>query len=440
MLDQIMQWKERALKLVWQHQLAGLPLWEKLTVRSFQIVLALIRDLIDGQITLRAMSLVYTTLLSLVPLLALTFSVLKGFGVHNQLEPMLLNSLAPLGDQGIEITNKIIGFVENIKVGVLGAVGLGMLVYTVIALLHKVEQAFNFIWHVKKPRTFSERFSEYLSVLLVGPLLVFSALGLTATMMNSSIVHTVADVPGLGLIVASVGKLIPYLLVISAFTFIYMFMPNTKVRLLPALIGGVVSGIAWEASGWAFGTFVVGSGSYAAIYSGFAVLIVFLIWLFVSWLILLLGSSISFYIQYPEHFALKREETRISARMQERLSLLMLHYIAQHYQTGSSKWAAQDLAEWLRIPSNIVETMLLRLQRVGLIMPTNDTGIPFVPAMDMANMSLQQVFELIRAEGEAETADTWMLPEQADVDALLEKLAQARIEALADMRLRDLIS
>ena len=125
------------------------------------------RDIADGQLNLRAMSLVFTTLLSLVPLLAISFSVLKGFGIHNEIEPILMNLLSPLGEKGSEIALRIIEFVENIKVGVLGSVGLGLLVYTVMSLMQKIERAFNFAWRVNTPRSFSQRFSGYLSVLMV---------------------------------------------------------------------------------------------------------------------------------------------------------------------------------------------------------------------------------------------------------------------------------
>jgi len=147
-------------------------------------VLILVRDLVDGQLTLRAMSLVYTTLLSIVPLLALSFSVLKAFGVHNQIQPMLLRFLEPLGENGAEIAHNIIEFIQRMNVGVLGAVGLVLLLYTAISLMQKIEESLNYIWHVHRPRPLADRFSRYLSVLLVGPILVFSALGITATVMR----------------------------------------------------------------------------------------------------------------------------------------------------------------------------------------------------------------------------------------------------------------
>ena len=149
----------------------------------------LFRDVTNGQLTLWAMSLVYTTLLSFVPLLALSFSVLKAFGVHNQVTPMLHRLLAPLGANADELSQRIIQFIDNTNVGVLGSVGLALLLYTVVSLVQKIEESFNFIWHVSEPRSITDRFSLYLSVLLVGPILVFAAIGITAAALNIEIVR-----------------------------------------------------------------------------------------------------------------------------------------------------------------------------------------------------------------------------------------------------------
>jgi membrane protein len=161
---------------LWVLDLSHLPRWKAWFLRTLRLLLALVRDISEGELTLRAMSLVYTTLLSLVPLLAVSFSVLKAFGVHNQIEPMLMQFLAPFGPKGREIAFKIVEFVENMKVGILGAVGLALLLYTVVGLIQKIENAFNFTWHVKQSRSLPQRFSGYLSVIIIGPVLVFSAL------------------------------------------------------------------------------------------------------------------------------------------------------------------------------------------------------------------------------------------------------------------------
>lgn len=185
-------------KSVWGVAETPLPLWKERAQRGLRTVFILTRDLVGGQLTLRAMSLVYTTLLSIVPLLALSFSVLKAFGVYNQIEPMLLKFVEPLGEKGDEIVHQISIFIEKMNVGVLGALGLTLLLYTAISLMQKIEESLNFIWHIPHPRPLADRFSRYLSVLLVGPILVFSALGITASVMNIETVRDLMEINILG--------------------------------------------------------------------------------------------------------------------------------------------------------------------------------------------------------------------------------------------------
>ncbi|MGH8801561.1 MAG: YihY/virulence factor BrkB family protein [Casimicrobiaceae bacterium] len=163
-----------------------------------------------------------------------------------------------------------------------------------VSLVQKLEESFNVIWHVTQVRSLADRFSRYLSVLLIGPLLVFAALGITASAMSSGIAKEVLAFAPLGRFVFAAGKLAPYALVIGAFTFVYLFVPNTRVRFLPALVAGTVGGVMWQSAGWVFAAFVVSSARYSAIYSSFAILILFLIWLYLSWLVLLIGAAVSF--------------------------------------------------------------------------------------------------------------------------------------------------
>ena len=175
----------RINRAIWAPRLAHLPVWKMHAVRFIRLVLVLLRDVVDGPLTLWTMSLVYTTLLSMVPMLALSVTVLKAFGVHGRVELLLQTLLAPLGAQGQEITSRIIGFIQNTNVGVLGSVGLALLIYTVISLMQKIEESFNSIWHVTQSRSLGTRFSRYLSALLVGPLLLFTAFGVTTVALDS---------------------------------------------------------------------------------------------------------------------------------------------------------------------------------------------------------------------------------------------------------------
>ena len=305
MLERIRNLADEAL---WNPAVDKSTAIEHRLLRLLRLPYALARDLASGALRLRAMSLVYTTMLSIVPLLALSFSVLKGLGVHQTLKPLLFKFFEPLGDRGAEMTEQVIGFVDNVKGSVLGSVGLLFLIRIVYSMVQKVEDSFNYVWQVEKPRSMARRFSEYISVILIGPVVMVFALGMIASINNTALVEKLAAIEPFGTTLILAGKLAPYILIVLLFSFVYAFVPNTSVRIRAALVGGVIAGIFWAFTGALFASFIANSVSRAAIYSGFAIVLVALIWLYLSWLILLLGAQISFYVQRPEYLRHGRQQ------------------------------------------------------------------------------------------------------------------------------------
>ncbi|MEC8066925.1 MAG: YihY/virulence factor BrkB family protein [Pseudomonadota bacterium] len=318
------------------------------TLHIGSIAGAIGKDFITGNIPLRATSLVYTTILSIVPLLALSFSVLKSFGVHNQLAPILQNVLAPLGAKGAEVTQSILMFVDNIKVGVLGAIGLGFLLYTVISLIQKIEAAFNEIWHVDKARPHIQRFTSYLSVITLGPIVLFSIIGLkTKFTTNPMVAEYLGVATSTGFMPSLIETISAVALPIALFTFMNKTIPNTNVKLLPALVAGIVTTFLWQATAKGFGTFMANSGNYDAIYSSFAIILLVFIWLYLNWLIILIGGSLCFYIQNPEQSKLSLRSA--SLHPQDRLyhALVTLKEVAQKFEDGQKPLTANQLGKLL---------------------------------------------------------------------------------------------
>ena len=423
---------------VWETPLANIQPKLRPMLATLRIGHLIIRDLFEGQLTLRSMGLVYTTLLAMVPLLAVSFSVLKGFGVHNQLEPIMLNLFAPLGDKGVEITRTIIGFVDNIKVGVLGSLGLALLFYTVVSLIQKIERAFNYTWRVSDQRPITQRFSNYLSVILIGPVLVFTAIGMTASVSNVAVVKDVMDIEAVSVVFTFFSRLIPYLLIILAFTLIYMFVPNTKVKFKSALIGGIVSGILWETSGWVFASFIVSSTNYTAIYSAFATLIVFMIWLYLSWLILLVGGSIAFYHQHPEHRNLQSRILSLSNRMREKVSLLIMTLIGQHYYHNKPAWTMDALVKKTNVGVEAVALLIENLIQAKLLVKTEGESPGYLPARAPETIKVKDLLKSIRQAGESANLKIDNLPQVDVIDALYNEIEVSIDNSLAERNLHDL--
>lgn len=366
-------------------------------LRPARLLWVIGRDILDGQLSMRAMSLVYTTLLSLVPVLALSFSVLKALGVHNQLEPILAEALSPLGPRADEITASVIGFVENIEVGVLGSLGVALLFYAAVSMIQKVEGAFNFIWRIEQARPLSQRVGEYLAVLTVGPVMVFAALGVTASLLSSDFMLRVGSVEPFGALIAGLTALLPFVLVIGAFSFLYSFIPNTRVRWWPALCGGLLAGVLWQTASLAFARFVAGASNYNAVYSGFAIFLFLLIWLYVGWLILLTGCQLAFYLQNPGHIRATRTPPILASRTAEYLGLAIMMCVTRAFVRGEPPPNADDLTDSLNAAPEHVQRQIAVLRHHGLLIETSGRQLGWMPAIDPEQISLARLWRLIRA-------------------------------------------
>jgi len=433
------QLKNFLMEELWRHDVESLGWLQRYSYKLIRLLFVLIREFANGQLNLRAMSLVYTTLLSMVPLLAVSFSVLKAFGVHNQIEPLLLNLVEPLGEKGNEIVINVLGFVENMKVGVLGSLGLALLLYTVVSLIQKVESSFNYVWHAKSSRSLSRRFSDYLSVIMVGPVLVFSAIGMTASMMNSDVVQTIVSIEPFGSLVVILSKVMPFLLVILAFSFVYMFVPNTKVKFTSALVGAMVGGALWQTTGLVFAEFASSSTKYAAIYSGFAILVLFMIWLYLSWLILLLGSQVAYYHQFPEQIRLSSQRVPLSGRFREQMGLLVMYWIAHRFVDEGAPMTLDDLSHVLQMPGDRVGETVQLLEDRGLLLESGNEPPEFLLRRDPANLTIAELMDIVRLPDEEQLMMEGRVNSVAVVDALMNRIEFGVHEHLAGLTLRELI-
>ncbi|HEX7027461.1 MAG TPA: YhjD/YihY/BrkB family envelope integrity protein [Gammaproteobacteria bacterium] len=427
---------EKLNDFLWRDRPESIPAWEKAAIYTGRLIYRLIRDVTDGDITLRAMSLVFTTFLAIVPMLAVSFSVLKGFGVHNQLEPVLSGFLQPLGERGEEITRKIIHFVDNIRVGILGSVGLAFLFYTAVSLVQKVEGSFNSIWHLQQGRPALRRVTDYLSLLIIGPVLIFTALALSASLQSNEFVQAIVAIEPFGFFYRTMLRLLPYFLVISAFTFFYMFIPNTRVQFKAALIGGIISGMAWQTVGWGFASFVADSTRYTAIYSGFAILILFMIWVYVNWLLLLLGADLVFYIQHPRNLAIQKYRMRLSIAAKERLALGILCLVCRAFYEGNKGATLEELAKTLKLPGQLLDEGIRLLLEGGLI-EEKDGGFPvYLPAKPYDELTVKQALDIIR--GVPGYFDLEYLGGFKQMSALLKRADQQLDAALSEATLKQL--
>jgi membrane protein len=423
-------------ELVWSDKFEKLGLPGRMLAKSLRYLYGLLRDIFSGDLSLRAMSLVYTTLLSIIPLLAFSFAILKGFGVFDQLEPYLKNVLEPLGEDGARITETILNLVNNVKGSLLGGVSMVILLYTVISMIQKVEASFNFVWYVSKPRSLSRRFTEYLVVIIIGPIMMVTALSIIGSMGSNTVIQYLGALPGVGEMLLLAGKLVPFMIISGVFAFLYMFMPNTKVNLKSALIGGLGGGIMWATMAIIFTTFVVTAARTQNMYANFADAIFALIWLYINWLVLLIGAQLAFYHQNPAFLRIGRQEPRLSNSMRERLALNIMMLVGIAFRSGDKKKVdARSIGSALNIPTIALTPIAAALEEEGLLALTESEDL--IPAREMSRIKLQDILAVVRVEGEtgSNRDPSW----SHEVEALGKELDQAMIGVVDDKSLADLL-
>jgi len=416
---------------LWSVDLSTLALWPRLRIRFLRFAIVAVEEFSTNQLDLRAAGLVYSTLLSLVPFLAVTFSVLKAFGVHQQIEPFLARALEPLGPQGAEVPGYMIGFVNNLQVGVLGAVGTAGLFFTVISLIGKIEDALNSIWRVRYPRALARKFSDYLSVVLVGPVLVFTAFSLTASAESNWVLQQFQQYESLHSVVTVVTRVMPLLFLCVAFTFVYKFVPNTQVHFRSAVIAGITAGLLWQLAGIGFAAFVASSAHYTAVYSGFAVLLLFLLWLYVGWLIVLVGGEVAYLHQHASTFATLGPRGRRSALSRMQLALSTLVMITRRYLMQEPPWRLAELSAALHVSSVELEELIDKFVQRRILLRT----------IEPEGLALGRLPEDISVNEILDTAnghEQLTLAEDDPIALILRRRDQAVRQALEGLTLRSL--
>lgn len=405
-------------------------------LRAMRYPYAVARDLSRGDINLRAMGLVYTTLLSLIPLAAFSFAILKIFGARGDLQPVVYELFSALGPAGAaELTSRVMEFANSVSGGVIGSVGFALLAWTLVGTIKKVEDSFNFLWRVQQARSFARRVSEYMTLIVVGPVILVVFIGMSRHALESAPIRVLGRLPLLDMLTAAGVKLAPYVMVSAFFTALYLFVPNTRVRWRPALIGALVAGVAWAAVGRGFTAFVVHSTRLTIVYAGFAFIVAALLWTYLGWLILLAGAQLSFYIQNPTYLRLGLQELRLSSIEVEQLALRLMYFVGRAYLMGSRRWTVNGLSTELGLPGIAVAQMVTTLEHAGLLVITEEEEL--LPARDIGHIPVGDILDIARNQRSGHFSPrTVFIP---PVDRLIATIDEARRSRCGEMTLRDLV-
>jgi membrane protein len=448
-----MRLKERSLKKfsdtvrflntdIWRLQSHKLPPRRSFWITQLRILLLAVRRFNLDKCELRASALTYYSLLSIVPVVALAFAVAKGFGVDKILSEQLMAKMQGQEEAAERIIGFAQSFLENTRGGAIAGVGIVVLLWTVIKVLGNIEKSFNDIWGVKTPRAMGRKLADYLSVMMICPVLLILASSVTV-LVTTQITTMVERLSFLGYIADALIwllQILPYGVIWLVFTFIYVFMPNTKVEMKSALWGGILAGTIYQLVQMAYITFQIGVSKYGAIYGSFAALPLFLVWLQLSWLILLLGAEVSFAHQNVTTYEFEQDCLKASRSFKRTVALAVTSLCVKKFLKSEKPPTAGDICQELEVPIRLVRSVLSELTEARLLSeicsdPAED--VAYQPACDIHRLSVAGVIERLDQQGVAAVpmADS---PEVQKLGQTLKSFREMNEQSPANLKLQDL--
>ncbi len=429
--------RQQLKHLLWEQNPAELSLVQRVLLRQLQTVVLVARDFTTNHCLIWAASLTYYTMLSIVPLLALTFALLKAFGVQNLLEPLIMEKLNVGNEEAIKV---LLGYINNTQVGGMGAIGLIFLLVAVTSLLTNVERSFNHIWGVEEIRPMIRRFADYLSVILVGPVLIIAAISMTSALVSHRLVQILLEMELIGNLILLAFKFAPFVFMWLAFTVLYVFMSNVKVVWRAAFFGGVIGGTLWQFAQHGYVSFQVGVAKYNAIYGAMAALPIFMVWLYLSWVIVLFGLQVAYAKQNLRTSGRDLRKEEVSRNSYEQVALVILVTLADRFSRAEAPLTQEQLAKLLFIPPRLCRCILQLLVEIGFVaeLCSRVGRRSYQLGRAAENLSLSELLKIMGDKGE-EVLHLNPHPQTLvalEASAQVEKLVH---EGLDGLTLRDLV-
>ncbi len=423
---------------IWQADINALPKSRAILLKPARILVLTLKGYINDHCALRASALTFYSLLSVVPVVAMAFGISKGFGLEQRLEKQLYQRFA--GQE--EILSKIIDFahslLENTKGGLIAGIGVALLFWSAIKVLSHIEGALNAIWKVKA-RTFIRKFSDYLAIMVISPLLIIVSSSVTVfiTTQVKVITGKLALLQAASPVIVLLLKLLPFGLIWLLFILIYMVLPNTQVRFTSALVSGIIGGTIYQVSQGIYISAQVLVSKYNAIYGSFAALPLFLIWLQLSWMIVLLGAEIAFAHEHVSQYAMGADRRKTTPDLRKRYALHILRLIIQRFKAGEPPLTAGAISDILKMPLLLVEQLIEQMIESGLIstVETRRKNGPraFQPALDIHAITIASALEALDKRGKTVQtldSDEEFLKVSHALDEIHKEMAQSSINRL----------
>ena len=427
---------------IWRIRLEELPFGKSFLLRQLRVIILTLRGYNDDRCLLRASSLTFFTLLSIVPIVAVFFGIAKGFGFERRLERELFQRFPGQEDVLNQIINFANSLLQQTQGGLIAGVGLLVLFWAVLKVLGHIERAFNDIWQIKESRSWIRKFSDYLAIMLIAPIFILMSGSITVFIKAqvSQITQKVSYLDVLNPFIYFLFESMPYILIWILFTILYIIMPNTKVSLKAGLLGGVVAGTLYQIAQWAYITFQISAAQINAIYGSLAALPLFLIWLQISWWIVLFGAELSFASQNVDTYEFEPDSHKVSPGFRKLLTLQVVHLLINKFQNGDKPLTDSQISDKLQMPIRLVHRILSELVESSLvseIKTKTDKEFAYQPARDINQLTIQSVLQALDHQG-IEDIPVAQTEEYQALSQALQEFSQAMAESPANKLLKEI--
>lgn len=420
---------------IWKRNSPDAPLLVRVSRAASRLLYLVGYGFMKDQCIIRAAALTFTTILSIVPFLAVAFSISKGFGLQNS--EVMREWVLKLTTGRPEVADKIIEYIDRTNVQALGWVGVATLLFTVLSMVGTIEKAFNTIWHVQKGRTTWRKVTDFFPVIVFGPIILLVASSFNVSLQQQEVVSSVLSVEAIGYLEAAFLKATPYLLIIMAFTLMYAFIPYVRVNIGAAVIGGVVGGALWQTAQWAYINWQIGAAKYNAIYGSFAQLPVLLIWIYISWIIVLLGSEVSYAWQNINSFVKQRYFGEATPYEKQKIAVLMMIILAKRFHDSKPLPSVEEISDALMAPSSLVSDLFQLLQKAGYTVQTNrpDEEV-YAPGKVLEGVRVLDIISVVNQDAENRVFEGFA-EKFGFLDSIFGQIGESAQESPGNMTLRE---
>ena len=382
---------------IWHIRLDKVDKRQGFFLRQLRIFSLAVKGFNEDKCLTKATALTFYTLFSIVPILALVFAISKGFGYEKDLQTLISGNYPEYKevlDQAFISANSMLA---NTKGGIIAGFGIVLLLWSVLKLLVSIEDNFNEIWEIKKGRTWIRKVTDYLAVMLISPLFLIIAGGLTVAVQAR-----LGNMQLLSFVGAFFIKLLAYGLIASVFMFLYMVLPNTKVNFKSAAISAIIGAILFQLLQWAYVKFQIGANQLNAIYGGFAALPLFLIWVQYSWYVVLFGAEIAFANQNVDHYELENQIIKLSSRYKKVIALMIANLVAKGFYNGQKPLTSIEIAHKLDLPVRLARSIINEFVSAGIFIEMKteqEKEIAYQPGITESKFTIKNVIEALEKNG-----------------------------------------